>query len=144
MTWKVITLIEQNTSVIVSLEDGWDRTTQVVSLAQLLMDPWYRTIAGFQCLLEKEWLRFGHKFSQRHSHTKTDNRLAEKAPVFLHFMDCVFQLMCQHPTEFEFNETFLNVVAAEVIDGRFGNFLFNSEAERVASGVSSKTVSFLD
>lgn len=30
--------------VMVHCSDGWDRTSQVVSLAELLLDPYYRTI----------------------------------------------------------------------------------------------------
>lgn len=139
---KTVSMIEENTSVMVSLEEGWDRTAQVISLAQLLMDPWYRTIAGFQCLIEKEWLRFGHKFGQRHTQTKADKQ-SERAPVFLQFMDCVFQLISKFPTDFEFNETFLNVITNEVYDGKFGNFLLNSEAERSQAALSTKTVCLL-
>ena len=31
--------------VLVHCSDGWDRTAQVVSLAELLLDPYYRTVA---------------------------------------------------------------------------------------------------
>lgn len=30
--------------VVVHCSDGWDRTTQIVALAELLLDPYYRTI----------------------------------------------------------------------------------------------------
>lgn len=50
------------TSVVVHCSDGWDRTAQLTSLAMLMLDGYYRTIRGFEVLLEKEWLSFGHRF----------------------------------------------------------------------------------
>ncbi|KAF9126881.1 Myotubularin- protein 3 [Mortierella sp. 14UC] len=58
-------MIEENSSVLVHCTDGWDRTTQLVSLAQILMDPYYRTIHGFRVLVEKEWISCGHPFHSR-------------------------------------------------------------------------------
>lgn len=49
-------------SVLVHCSDGWDRTAQICSLAQVLLDPHFRTIEGLAALVEKDWCAFGHKF----------------------------------------------------------------------------------
>ncbi|CAN1318944.1 Phosphatidylinositol-3-phosphatase myotubularin-1 [Linum perenne] len=55
----------ESASVLVHCSDGWDRTTQLVALANLLLDPYYRSFSGFQALIEKDWLAFGHPFADR-------------------------------------------------------------------------------
>ena len=58
----------ENISVMVHCSDGWDRTAQVCGLAQILLSDTYRTIEGFELLIEKDWLSFGHHFHQRCGH----------------------------------------------------------------------------
>ena len=46
---KVCTALQQEQRpVIVHCSDGWDRTPQIVALAELMLDPFYRSIDGFQ------------------------------------------------------------------------------------------------
>ncbi len=40
--------IRKGFSCVVHCSDGWDRTSQTVAIAQLLLDPFYRTIDGFR------------------------------------------------------------------------------------------------
>ncbi|GMF04815.1 unnamed protein product [Ambrosiozyma monospora] len=54
--------------LVVHCSDGWDRTAQIVSLIQICLDPYYRTLEGFIVLIEKEWCSFGHKFNERLGH----------------------------------------------------------------------------
>ncbi|KAF2862572.1 phosphatases II [Piedraia hortae CBS 480.64] len=51
--------------VLTHCSDGWDRTSQVSALAQIMLDPYYRTLDGFIVLIQKDFLSFGHKFRDR-------------------------------------------------------------------------------
>uniref|UniRef100_A0A3B3UAA4 phosphatidylinositol-3,5-bisphosphate 3-phosphatase n=1 Tax=Poecilia latipinna TaxID=48699 RepID=A0A3B3UAA4_9TELE len=93
--------------VLVHCSDGWDRTPQIVALAKVLLDPYYRTLEGFQVLVETDWLDYGHKFGDRCGHQENADDVSEQCPVFLQWLDCVHQLLKQFPCLFEFNEAFL-------------------------------------
>ncbi|KAG6002987.1 hypothetical protein E4U21_002462 [Claviceps maximensis] len=54
--------------VLIHCSDGWDRTSQLSALAQIMLDPYFRTIDGFIVLIEKDWLSFGHMFRLRSGH----------------------------------------------------------------------------
>ena len=46
---KVAEVIEKHrSSVLVHCTDGWDRTAQLTALSMLMLDPYYRTIRGFE------------------------------------------------------------------------------------------------
>lgn len=93
--------------VLVHCSDGWDRTPQIVATAQLCLDPYYRTIEGFRVLVEREWLSFGHKFSDRCGHGPGSDETNERCPVFLQWLDCVQQIHRQFPCSFEFDMGYL-------------------------------------
>jgi len=68
--------------------------TALAALAQLLVDPFYRTLKGVAVLIEKEWVAFGHNFPQRLGHFSARSR----SPIFLQWLDCVWQLLHLHPS----------------------------------------------
>ena len=91
-TAKIVAEVDKNgRSVVVHCSDGWDRTSQLVSLAQLCLDPFYRTMDGFQVLIEKEWNAAGHKFRDR----TWGEEPHERSPVF-------FRARNYHPHSFLF------------------------------------------
>lgn len=92
-------------SVLVHCSDGWDRTSQLISLAKLICDPYYRTFDGFERLIMRDWVEFGHKFSDRNRMTGSDTN--EQSPVFMQFLDSVHQLWLKNPDLFEFNQRYL-------------------------------------
>ncbi|XP_048369899.1 myotubularin-related protein 1 isoform X5 [Sphaerodactylus townsendi] len=129
------------TSVVVHCSDGWDRTTQLTSLAMLMLDSHYRTIKGFQVLLEKEWMSFGHRFAMRVGHGDDDHADADRSPIFLQFIDCVWQMTKQFPAAFEFNELFLITILDHLYSCLFGTFLYNSEHQRIKEEIAARSVS---
>ncbi|KAK4319925.1 hypothetical protein Pmani_009176 [Petrolisthes manimaculis] len=127
--------------VLVHCSDGWDRTPQITSLAQLLLDPYYRTMNGFQVLVEREWVEFGHKFSDRCGIGRSCEDINERCPVFLQWLDCVHHLLYWYPTAFQFNQSFLVKLAQHVYSNLFGTFLCNSSQERSQAEIGERTYS---
>ncbi|ESO84616.1 hypothetical protein LOTGIDRAFT_81473, partial [Lottia gigantea] len=127
--------------VLVHCSDGWDRTPQIVALAQLLLDPYYRKIEGFQALVEREWIEFGHKFADRCGHALDSEDANERSPVFLQWLDCVFQVYRQFPCAFEFNEAYLIKLVHHSYSRLFGTFMFNTSRERCNENLLKRTTS---
>ncbi|KAF6838090.1 protein phosphatase [Colletotrichum plurivorum] len=198
----------RHSHVLIHCSDGWDRTSQLSALGQILLDPYFRTIEGFMVLVEKDWLSFGHMFRLRSgplSHEswfsvqkdamagqtiqpgENDGRvdavqnifagarrffnqnkddpvdpdvIAEAAtgkvandeatvpkmisPVFHQFLDCVYQLLRQNPTKFEFNERFLRRLLYHLYSCQYGTFLYNSEKQRREGRAAERTSSVWD
>jgi len=158
--------------VLIHCSDGWDRTGQLSAMSQLCLDPYYRTIRGFQILVEKDFISFGHKFLDRCGHLSSEkffvapvegagssdvaqalfasvqNRLSgnhhvrETSPVFHQFLEAVRNVQRQFPTRFEFNELFLRDLHTQLYACQFGTFLFNCERDRREGG--ARTVSVWD
>ena len=136
--------------------DGIERH-KLVPLPVSFSIPYYRTFDGFQALIEKDWLSFGHKFSERCGHINPDvsssgiesssNLSKETSPIFTQFIDCVWQMMQQFPFDFEFNELLLLTLHDHVYSCQFGTFIGNSEKERHTLNLRNTTYSlwaFLD
>jgi hypothetical protein len=157
--------LQNGVSCLVHCTDGWDRTSQCTSLAMLMLDPYYRTIVGFCTLVEKEFCSFGHKFAERSGHqlpgrtsffthsgvASSDTELQQQqhggaprldsSPIFLHFLDAVFQIHRQYPTCFEFTTELLAYLSEVVYGCLYGTFLCNGEQERRLEGVRLRTAS---
>ncbi|XP_037087949.1 myotubularin-related protein 8-like [Pollicipes pollicipes] len=120
--------VEQGVTVLVHCSDGWDRTSQTCALAELLLDPYYRTIHGFQALIEKCWLAHGHKFTDRCGFIQQDPK--EISPIFTQFIDAVWQLSQLQPQAFQFNERYLLTLHDHVFSCQFGTFIGNCHKDR--------------
>ena len=87
------TMVIDQKNVLVHCSDGWDRTAQLCSLTQILLDPYYRTLEGFEVVIEKEWVSFGYQFNKRGGNFQDADHLPdERSPVFIQFLDCVYQI----------------------------------------------------
>uniref|UniRef100_A0A3Q0QXY9 Myotubularin related protein 10 n=1 Tax=Amphilophus citrinellus TaxID=61819 RepID=A0A3Q0QXY9_AMPCI len=118
----------KNSSVILQEEEDRDLNCVISSLVQLMLDPHYRSLIGFQSLVQKEWVMAGHRFLDRCNHLKKNDK--EESPLFLLFLDCVWQMMNQYPAAFEFTETYLTVLSDSMWIPLFSTFLFSSSKQR--------------
>eukprot|EP00931_Biecheleriopsis_adriatica_P066747 TRINITY_DN41035_c0_g1_i1.p1 TRINITY_DN41035_c0_g1~~TRINITY_DN41035_c0_g1_i1.p1 ORF type:complete len:749 (+),score=147.60 TRINITY_DN41035_c0_g1_i1:43-2289(+) len=138
-TLKVVKeILHFKANVMVHCSDGWDRTAQATSLAMLCLDPHYRTQSGFLKLVQKEWCSFGHRFRTRLA--LGEQASSEWSPIFIQWLECVWQLLAQYPSAFEFTSNVLLELEKEVFSNRFGTFLCDNEQERLQK-VRSHTLS---
>ncbi|KAJ8380442.1 hypothetical protein SKAU_G00012200 [Synaphobranchus kaupii] len=126
-------LEKENTNVLIMEEDGSDLCCVISSLVQLMIDPYFRTLAGFQSLVQKEWVAGGHSFLDRCNHLHQKDKECQ-SPVFLLFLECVWQLLQQHGPAFQFSETYLTVLSDSLYVPIFSTFLFNSAYQRSSTG----------
>ncbi|KAF8795152.1 Myotubularin-related protein 10-A like protein [Argiope bruennichi] len=125
----------ENTTVIFSEHEGRDLSAVLSCLVQIMLDPLYRTTNGFELLIQKEWVALGHPFTERH-HLVSGSE-SEESPVFLLFLDCVWQLTEQCPAVFEFSETYLTTLWDSCRISLFDTFLFSSHKNRNEAIVTS-------
>ncbi|GMT35764.1 hypothetical protein PFISCL1PPCAC_27061, partial [Pristionchus fissidentatus] len=130
--------------VLVHGGEGTDTTLAVCSLAQIILDADARTIRGFEALIEREWIAGGHCFSSRNAHSAYGEGVVtgpKESPVFLAFLNCVFELIQQFPLSFEFTEGFLLFLFEHSYASEFGSFLGNCERDKKEWRVKECTVS---
>ncbi|KAI3380898.1 hypothetical protein SNEBB_002417 [Seison nebaliae] len=153
-------LKESNDTYHLLLQDmtGVDLTCVISSLVKILQEKKYRTYDGFIQLILLDWFNVGHPFANRSStifqftnnnnnnnnnnmsnNNNLNNNLNSKiclktmespAPIFLLFLDSVYQLIQQFPTTFQFNTDFLVILATNSYSSSFGTFLQNYPNER--------------
>ncbi|KGQ04576.1 hypothetical protein BB8028_0008g02020 [Beauveria bassiana] len=72
----------KHSHVLIHCSDGWDRTSQLSALSQIMLDPYYRTMEGFIVLVEKDWLSFGHMFRLRSGHLNHEDWFTMQRDAF--------------------------------------------------------------
>ena len=138
--FQIYNSIKEEKTVLIHCSDGWDRTSQLSALSQILLDKYYRTLKGFIVLIEKDWLSFGHQFRLRNGFCPKEKR-DEFSPIFIQWLDCIYQIIEQNCSKFEFNVNLLNYIAERIYSGKYGTFLFNSEKERKENNARETTIS---
>lgn len=96
----------------------------IVSLCQIMVDPFFRTIPGFLVLLDKEWLRGSFPFHASLS-LPEDSRIS--APIqynslFFLFISCLFELLHLYPREFNWTERFLMACLDSIYSPEWATF----------------------
>lgn len=154
---------EASKAVLVHCSDGWDRTSQLVSLAKVCLDPHYRSMSGLIELIQVDWLDAGHRFTQRlghdiplvnglpfaHPHSTTSNNHTPKwlsnllsdsadwvdqwCPIFPQFLDALAQLVIQSPFHFAYDTDLLHRLYVESMTNSLGLFSGNCQAERLGA-----------
>lgn len=128
---------------LVTCVNGIDYSAALSSMVQLLLDPFYRTLWGFQVLVEKEWCTMGYPWVERLGHCTDDFFRSETcSALMVLWLDAVYQLVSSTPDAFEFESSLPCSLGRHLYSCRFGNFLGGTEESRQRLGLAKNTMSF--
>ena len=65
----------------------------------------------------------------------------QRSPVFIQWLDCIWQIWNQNPSAFEFNEAFLSFLADSLYSCKYGTFLYDCERQRTEANSPAQTIS---
>ncbi|KAI2809259.1 hypothetical protein BLOT_000406 [Blomia tropicalis] len=95
---------EASIALIETFDSRWNCVLS--SLVQLIVDPYRRTIEGFESLISKEWV-FLQGYKSRIAHSKFRIIRQPDTTLFVLFLDVVHQLIIQNPHHFQFTSIYL-------------------------------------
>lgn len=75
-------------SVSLIEEEGRDLSCIIASLVQVMLDPYFRTITGFQSLIQKEWVMAGYQFLDRCNHLKRSEKEVTESLCLFPVCEC--------------------------------------------------------
>lgn len=112
----------------------------LASVAQIMVDPYYRTIEGFAMLVEKDWLSFRYPFfgvfmiPWKFSFLDTSGRAKDTGHrLWEMFINLLYVLLLQHPEEFQYNAYFLEWIYEESTTYACAHSQLNDPRERFAT-----------
>ena len=72
-------ILRSGSTCVLQESRGRDLCCVVSSLTQILLDPYFRTIDGFQSLIQKEWIALVHPFQTRLGHVRSVDSASSSA-----------------------------------------------------------------
>ena len=72
-------ILRSGSTCVLQESRGRDLCCVVSSLTQILLDPYFRTIDGFQSLIQKEWIALEHPFQTRLGHVRSVDSASSSA-----------------------------------------------------------------
>lgn len=126
-------------SVVVQGTEKNHTYMSVASLAQLLIDPFYRTLEGFCVLINKDWVQFNYGFEAT---LGLGFKPSERTiPLFELFIYSVWVLTIYYPNAFAFNESVLRWIVTQSGAGAYAEFVappkIGSQKQATRRGVSA-------
>jgi hypothetical protein len=62
---QIVNALMNEKAVVIRCDSGYDKSLVLASLVQVVLDPYFRTIKGFEHLIMRMFVHYGHPFASR-------------------------------------------------------------------------------